>query len=183
MRSGGLGRTTTSRGEFANVVQEDGALQSVELRGVDGDLGEEGVGHENGRLVAMAGVGVAQQVQRCRPEALWRDGRARTGSAWPCRSRSWRCRCGGRPCGRRAAAATDCGRGADRERLWLPADRLPICLVRGREPRELEPVPAPRPRGICGSDGTARWLCGIAPNYSGHNAEPHVVRQMPSWLP
>jgi len=43
------------------MVEEDGALQSVQLRGVEGDLGEEGVGGEDGGLVAMAGVGVAQE--------------------------------------------------------------------------------------------------------------------------
>ena len=43
------------------MVQEDGALEGVELRGVGRDLGEEGIGHENGRLVAMTGGGVAQQ--------------------------------------------------------------------------------------------------------------------------
>jgi hypothetical protein len=55
------GRAAASGGELANVIEEDGALESVELRGVGRDLGEEGVGHENGRLVAMAGGGVAQQ--------------------------------------------------------------------------------------------------------------------------
>ena len=55
------GRATASRGQLANVVEEDGTLQGVELRGVGRDLGEEGIGHENGRLVAVAGVGVAQQ--------------------------------------------------------------------------------------------------------------------------
>ena len=53
--------TTASRGQFANVVQEDGPLEFVELRGVGGDLGEEGIGHQHRGLVAMAGVGVAQQ--------------------------------------------------------------------------------------------------------------------------
>jgi hypothetical protein len=43
------------------VVEEDGALQVVELRGVHGDLGEEGVGHEDRCLVAMARVGVSQE--------------------------------------------------------------------------------------------------------------------------
>src|SRR5882757_9278322 len=43
------------------MVEEDGTLQGVELRGVGRDLGEEGDGHENGRLVAVAGGGVAQQ--------------------------------------------------------------------------------------------------------------------------
>jgi hypothetical protein len=59
--SDGLGRTTASRGELANVVEEDGALEGVQLRGVEGDFGEEGVGGEDGGLVAMAGVGVAQE--------------------------------------------------------------------------------------------------------------------------
>jgi hypothetical protein len=56
-----LGCATTAGGKLANVVEKDGALQFVELRGVHGDLGEERVGHEDGGLVAMAGVGVAQQ--------------------------------------------------------------------------------------------------------------------------
>ncbi len=43
------------------MVQEDGALEGVELRGVGRNLGEEGIGHENSRLVAMAGGGVTQQ--------------------------------------------------------------------------------------------------------------------------
>jgi hypothetical protein len=60
-RRGYLGRTTTAGSELANVVEEDGALQVVELRGVHGDLGEEGVGHENRCLVAMARVGVSQE--------------------------------------------------------------------------------------------------------------------------
>jgi hypothetical protein len=56
-----LGSATTACGELANVVEEDGALQIVELRGVHGDLGEEGIGHEDRGLVAMARVGVAQE--------------------------------------------------------------------------------------------------------------------------
>ncbi len=55
------GGTTTAGGKLANVIEEDGALQVVELRGVHGDLGEEGIGHEDRGLVAMARVGVAQQ--------------------------------------------------------------------------------------------------------------------------
>lgn len=55
------GRAAASGGQLADVVEEDGALEGVELRGVSRDLGEEGVGHENGRLVAVAGGGVAQQ--------------------------------------------------------------------------------------------------------------------------
>jgi hypothetical protein len=54
-----LGGATTAGGELANVVEEDGALQVVELRGVHGDLGEEGIGHEDRGLVAMARVGIA----------------------------------------------------------------------------------------------------------------------------
>ena len=50
-----------SSGKLANMVEEDGALQGVELRGVHGDLGEEGIVHENGGLVAVPVVGVAQQ--------------------------------------------------------------------------------------------------------------------------
>jgi hypothetical protein len=57
----GLGGTTASRSQLANVIKEDGALQLVELRGVHRDLGEEWIGHEDRSLVAMASVGVAQQ--------------------------------------------------------------------------------------------------------------------------
>jgi hypothetical protein len=56
-----LGSTTTAGGELANVVEEDGALQVVELRGVHGYLGEEGIGHQDRGLVAMARVGVSQE--------------------------------------------------------------------------------------------------------------------------
>lgn len=57
----GLRGASASGGELANVIQEDGALQCVELRGVLGDLGEERIVHQNGGLVLMALVGVAQQ--------------------------------------------------------------------------------------------------------------------------
>ena len=43
------------------MVKEDGALQFVELRSIQRDLGEEWIGHEDRSLVAMAGAGVAQQ--------------------------------------------------------------------------------------------------------------------------
>jgi len=43
------------------VIEEDGPLQIVELRGVHGDLGEERIGHEDRGLVAMARVGVSQE--------------------------------------------------------------------------------------------------------------------------
>ena len=56
-----LRRTTAAGGEFANVIEEDGTLEFVQLRGVGCDLGEEGIGHEDRGLVAMARVGVAQQ--------------------------------------------------------------------------------------------------------------------------
>jgi hypothetical protein len=61
LRQRGLGCATTAGGELANVVEEDGALEVVELRGVHGDLGEEGIGHEDRGLVAMARVGVSQE--------------------------------------------------------------------------------------------------------------------------
>jgi hypothetical protein len=61
LRQGRLGCATTAGSELANVVEEDGALQVVELRGVHGDLGEEGIGHEDRSLVAMARVGVSQE--------------------------------------------------------------------------------------------------------------------------
>jgi len=56
-----LGRATASGCELAYVVEEDGALQSVELRRVSRDLGEERVGHQDGRLVAVPRSGVAEQ--------------------------------------------------------------------------------------------------------------------------
>ena len=55
------GGAATACGQLPNMVQEDGALQVIELRGVHGDLGEERVCHEDRRLVAMARVGVAQK--------------------------------------------------------------------------------------------------------------------------
>jgi hypothetical protein len=56
-----LGSSASSRGKFADMVEEDGSLKGVQLRGVVGDLGEEGIGHQDGGLVAVAIVGVAQQ--------------------------------------------------------------------------------------------------------------------------
>ena len=56
-----LGGAASSGGEFAYVVEEDRPLELVELRGVEGDLGEEGVGHQDGGLVVAARVGVAEQ--------------------------------------------------------------------------------------------------------------------------
>lgn len=61
MRRSCLGGATTAGSELANVIEEDGALQVVELRGIHGDLGEEGIGHEDRGLVAMARVGVSQE--------------------------------------------------------------------------------------------------------------------------
>lgn len=56
-----LGGAAASGSEFAYVVEEDRPLQFVELGGVEGDLGEEGVGHQNGCFVVAARVGVAEQ--------------------------------------------------------------------------------------------------------------------------
>ena len=56
-----LGGPAAAGGELADVVEKDGALQGVELRGVERDLGKEGIGHQDCGLVAMAGFGVAQQ--------------------------------------------------------------------------------------------------------------------------
>ena len=121
VRSGGrLGGAAAAGGQLANVVEEDRALQGVELRGVRGDLGEERIGHEDRGLVRVAGGGVAQEGGDVDLEGARRGGRARTAWAWPCRSRSWRCRCGARSCVRRAAAARGCGRGGDRGRRWRP---------------------------------------------------------------
>ena len=53
--------STSSGGQFANMVEEDGALELVELRGVSGNLGEERVGGEDGGLVAVARGGVTEQ--------------------------------------------------------------------------------------------------------------------------
>ena len=47
--------------QFANMVQKDGSLQIVELRGVHGDLGEEGIGHQDRCLVMMPGIRIAKQ--------------------------------------------------------------------------------------------------------------------------
>lgn len=121
--------------------------------------------------------------RRCRPGVRERGDRGRTGSAWPCHSRSWRCRCVVLPCELQADAARDCARGAGLERRWLPAGRLPGLMVGEPAPVVRELVRALRPRGICGSGGTAHWLSETAPNCSGRNVVPHVVRQVPSWLP
>jgi hypothetical protein len=61
LQAGRLGGAATTGGELANVVEEDGTLEVVELRGVHGNLGEEGIRHEDGSLVAMARVGVSQE--------------------------------------------------------------------------------------------------------------------------
>ena len=67
---GGLARREVKRklcgaaasgSQFAHVVQEDGPLQGIEMRDVLGDLSQEGVVHQNGGLVAMTVIGVAQQ--------------------------------------------------------------------------------------------------------------------------
>ena len=58
---GGLGGSATTGGELSDVVEEDGTLEGVELRGVVGDLGEEGIGHEDVGLVLMAVVAVAKE--------------------------------------------------------------------------------------------------------------------------
>lgn len=61
VRRRALCRTAASRGQLADVVEEDGPLELVELRGVHRDLGEEGIGHEDSCLVVAARVGVAEQ--------------------------------------------------------------------------------------------------------------------------
>ena len=60
-REARLCRAATAGGEFANVVEEDRPLKVVELRYVGRNLGEEGVVHEDGRLVAVARFGIAKQ--------------------------------------------------------------------------------------------------------------------------
>jgi len=56
-----LGGASSSGGEFTDMIEEDGALQRIELGGIEGDLGEEGIVHQDGGLVAVACVGIAQQ--------------------------------------------------------------------------------------------------------------------------
>ena len=56
-----LGGSAAAGGELADVVEEDGTLEGVELGGVSCDLGQERVGHEHGGLVGVAGGGVVQQ--------------------------------------------------------------------------------------------------------------------------
>ena len=56
LRRSYLGSATTARRELANVIEEDRTLQIVQLRGVHGDLGEKGIGHQDRSLVAMACV-------------------------------------------------------------------------------------------------------------------------------
>ena len=48
-------------GQLTDVVDEDRLLRRGEMRGVLGDLGEEGVGHEDGGLVLVARGRVAEQ--------------------------------------------------------------------------------------------------------------------------
>ncbi len=55
------GLARVALGQFADVVEEDRLLRRGEVRGVLGDLGEEGVGGEHGRLFLVAGGGVAEQ--------------------------------------------------------------------------------------------------------------------------
>ena len=178
--SGGAAAAAASSRTWLRKMER---CSAVELRRVGGDLGEERVGGQHGRLVAMAGVGVAQQrgdIHLQRPgQAIERA----TASASPCRSRSWRCRCAARPCARRAGAAKDCGRGEDRGPRWqpggLPASPAVGAPARWRRLR----LGASRLRDTCGNAGTWRWLCGIAPDCSGRNGAPPVVRRTPSWLP
>lgn len=47
--------------EFTNVIEEDGALQGIKLRGVGCDLSQERVCDEHGGLIGVAGGGVAQE--------------------------------------------------------------------------------------------------------------------------
>ena len=56
-----LRRAAASCCQLPNMVQEDGTLQGVELRGVSRDLGEERIRHKDSRLVTMAGIGIAKQ--------------------------------------------------------------------------------------------------------------------------
>jgi hypothetical protein len=59
--AGVLGRSTTSGGQLPDMIEEDGALQGIELGGIGRNLSEERIGHEDRCLVAMAGIGVAEQ--------------------------------------------------------------------------------------------------------------------------
>lgn len=56
-----LGGAFSAGSQLANVVQEDRALQCVELGGVVRDLRKEGVGHENGGLILVAVIRIAEQ--------------------------------------------------------------------------------------------------------------------------
>lgn len=56
-----LGAAATAGGKLANVIEEDGALEGVELRGVESDFCDEGIGHKHGRLIFMACVRVAKE--------------------------------------------------------------------------------------------------------------------------
>lgn len=56
-----LGGASTAGGELPDVIEEDGTLQGVELRGVVGDLGEEGIGHEDVGFVLMAIVAISEE--------------------------------------------------------------------------------------------------------------------------
>ena len=56
-----LGAAAAAGGELTDMIEEDGALQGVELRGEVRDLCDEWIGHEDGGLIFMARVRIAKQ--------------------------------------------------------------------------------------------------------------------------
>ncbi len=159
-----------------DVAEEDRPLQGVELRRcVGGDLGEERVGGEHGGLVGVAGVGVAQQggdvhleragqavqrVQRRHGLAILnlRDVGARHAHA------------GGQlALGEIADVAEIADRGSDLQTFpRLGRGRASSGAANGSGSSYLKTA--------CGSAGTWRWLCEIAPDRSGRSAVPLAAR-------
>jgi hypothetical protein len=56
-----LGGTASAGCQLTNVIQEDGTLQSIQLRGIGCNLGQKRIGHQNGRFVTVPGVGIAEK--------------------------------------------------------------------------------------------------------------------------
>ena len=55
------GAADPALGQFADVVEEDRLLRRVQVSRILGDLGQEGVRHQNGGFVLVAGGRIAQQ--------------------------------------------------------------------------------------------------------------------------
>ena len=51
----------TTGGKLANVVEKDGTLQRVELRGIRGDLSQKRIGHEHRCLTGVTARSIAEE--------------------------------------------------------------------------------------------------------------------------